>query len=922
MARLIWRRQGGAGKSFAVEDQAVVGRDARTDCVLDAKSVSRRHARIERRDVAFYITDLGSTNGTRLNGSPLEGTARLGAGDLIQLGEEVLEFEDEAGAASGVTRGSLVTEPLSHGAPSPQAGKPEAARADATRKNGVFPRREGKFYLLQPLGHGGMGTVYHAIDLDSNREVAVKFIRSKLGRNDAFLDFFHNREAVLAREIDHANVIRVFEHGVDATQHFISMEYVPGRNLYQVLKEGPLPVDEALEILRQVACGLAAAHRQGVVHSDIKPANILLVSGDEKPAGESEGTASTARPEEDPGGILEFSDDVTVVGKREGKYDAGLVEEIRRRVGEPSRDVLEEPPFFPRASEARFLAHYFEHVLEGRGYFILVEGEAGTGKDRLISEFLEEIRTASTAPGLRVHELDCSRIEGIPLLHEQVTGRKLGGKLTLRHLNEEIVGQLAACEDPVVLRVLNLESATPLVCDLIAAAGVLLREKKLLIIAALSSEAARNNATLSSFLARMAPHTKELYLRPLTEYQIQRYLQQMFRDSLTGLSLAPDLYRLSGGNFAKLLEILRGFFERGVLSLDQPSGRLLYRPRAQEFELEEGKNLYEKFKAFGKVEQRVLEQAAFIGPRFLFDTLLKLRIHDVNETSLFFILRTFLAEGFFVEESRSWYGFTNVAFQRYIAERTPASERPHLHRKISRILQNVPVGDSAELLQLRAHHLEGCHEYARAVQSLLEGAHLARNEYRVDLCREMFQEILRIYRLLARRELERREVTTILREWFRRDGNWYEILGELGGYVPVARVKIADFGISFRMKDEERGYQVEKRPVLGTPRYMAPERGKGEYGGFKSDIFALGIIFHEMIAGSPPFPDLKGNDVIEANREREIALPDEVAQRIPQGLVALHKGMTEKDPLRRWEAERVIREVVKLQFDAKLEGGR
>ena len=76
-----------------------------------------------------------------------------------------------------------------------------------------------------------MGAVYRARDLESGEEVAVKFIRQNIGRREAFLEYFHHREAVLAREIDHPNVIRIYDHGVEGEQHFISMENVRGESL-------------------------------------------------------------------------------------------------------------------------------------------------------------------------------------------------------------------------------------------------------------------------------------------------------------------------------------------------------------------------------------------------------------------------------------------------------------------------------------------------------------------------------------------------------------------------------------------------------------------------------------------------------------------------------------------------------------------
>src|SRR5690606_5440894 len=203
------------------------------------------------------------------------------------------------------------------------------------------------------------------------------------------------------------------------------------------------------------------------------------------------------------------------------------------------------------------------------------------------------------------------------------------------------------------------------------------------------------------------------------------------------------------------------------------------------------------------------------GPSFFFDALQ--RFLSIDETALFFVIRQLLADGFFHEEGRTWYRFSNNSFQRYMAERVPPPERPHLHRRVAQILQAVPVPERAALHHLRGRHLDGCREHARAVEAYLDGAHLARASHENELAREMYHEILRIYRDLSRSEEPRRAVNAVLRGWFRRDGNWYQILGDLASRREEIIVKIADFGISFRAVDEERGYHVGKRPVMGTP---------------------------------------------------------------------------------------------------------
>ena len=918
MARLTWKDTDGTAQSAHLSDSCVLGRDPQVECILLYRGVSRQHARIELQEEAYYLEDLGSTNGTLLNGLSVESRIRLHNGDQIQLGKLVVLFDSERQDSRRI----LSTEPLSR---TLNYEKALAAGVSSDRLPEVLPREAGKFYLLEKLGRGGMGDVYRATDREAGREVAVKFIRRHIGQKEAFLEFFHHREAVLAREIDHPNVIRVYEHGVEGDRHYISMEYIRGENLYRVMKRRKLEPAEILEILRQVACGLAAAHRQGVVHSDIKPANILLL-GEHATSSPEEVMEETPAPEEvDPGGILEFDGDPSESSgdvQSDWKVDTGLMAEIRRRDGEKSTlEILDDPPYFRRASETRFLEHYLGRMEEKRGFFLLLEGESGVGKSRLISEFLFKQRDISKFQGddgPRLFELDCSRIEGIPLLYEQMTSRKPGVDFNLRQIVDDLKQLVEDDPRPTVIRILDLAGASALACLLISHFVSRMEEQPLLLIASLDSGEARSNSSIKLLLDCAHAVLKELYLRPLTEYQIQRYLETLFPETPADQDLAADLYRLSGGNFSRLLDLLGSFLERGILKLDPESSVAVYRPSPREFELEEGKNLYEKYRAFGRLEQRVLECAAFMGPRFFFDVLL--RLSHIEETALFFVVRQLVADGFLAEDSKTWYGFTNAAFQRYMAERIPPPERPHLHRTVSRLLHTVLVPESASLFFLRARHFAGCREYGEAVRCLLEGAHLARNGYQVDLAHEMYQEILRIYRQLARSEGPRKEVTGVLKEWFRRDGNWYEILGDLGARAPKAWVKIADFGISFRTGDEERGYQVGKRPMMGTPRYLAPERGKGEYGGPHSDLFSLGIIAYEIVVGEPPYPTLERREVVKAYQQKPLQLPRRYVESFPAGFGELIEGMLALRPAGRWDAERVILEIVKLQFDLKARG--
>jgi tetratricopeptide (TPR) repeat protein/predicted Ser/Thr protein kinase len=136
-----------------------------------------------------------------------------------------------------------------------------------------------RYRIDEFLGFGGMGSVYKAFDLELEREVALKVIRPHMADDPNVLARF-KQEIILSREVTHRNVVRIFDLGQADDTRFISMEFIEGTTLHGLLKErGPLPAEEAIEIVEQVCLALDAAHQQGVVHRDLKPANIMIEPG-------------------------------------------------------------------------------------------------------------------------------------------------------------------------------------------------------------------------------------------------------------------------------------------------------------------------------------------------------------------------------------------------------------------------------------------------------------------------------------------------------------------------------------------------------------------------------------------------------------------------------------------------------------------
>jgi tRNA A-37 threonylcarbamoyl transferase component Bud32 len=190
-----------------------------------------------------------------------------------------------------------------------------------------------RYRLVRHLARGGMAEVYVAEDQLLNRTVAVKVLFPELARDEAFVERFR-REARAAASLNHHNIVSVYDFGEDEGSWFIVMEYVEGRNLRDIIRsEGPLDPARAAGLGAEVAAALVAAHAQGIIHRDVKPANVLIASdaGTVKVAdfgiaraansrqgltmpGTVLGTATYLSPEQAQGQAVDFRTDVYSLG--------------------------------------------------------------------------------------------------------------------------------------------------------------------------------------------------------------------------------------------------------------------------------------------------------------------------------------------------------------------------------------------------------------------------------------------------------------------------------------------------------------------------------------------------------------------------------------------------------------------------------
>ncbi len=255
------------GRCFEFEEHAtfLVGRSKTAHlCLRDDPYFSRHHFLLELNPPTCYLRDLGSRNGTLLNGVPVS-QGFLKDGDVISGGRTRLRLTLQQFA------------PPTAAPVSEQTIDMPAAREERPREPDDLPRHIPGYEMLRKLGQGGMGVVYLARHASSGAQVALKLIMPESAGSERLVQMFL-REVSILSQLDHPRIVRFHEIGFARGEFFFAMDYVEALALADLL--GPLDmagrVKVACGILCQAAEALGHAHARGFVHRDIKPANLLV----------------------------------------------------------------------------------------------------------------------------------------------------------------------------------------------------------------------------------------------------------------------------------------------------------------------------------------------------------------------------------------------------------------------------------------------------------------------------------------------------------------------------------------------------------------------------------------------------------------------------------------------------------------------
>lgn len=279
--------------TFDQHETFMIGRSEDAQfCLPHDRFFSRHHCIVEIAPPQAFIRDLGSTNGTFVNGSRVD-TAYLKNGDRIQGGETILEVEVSADqtAVKPVAAGDgfVKTEPSLITVPCLNCGIPAEASASNPNANMSYvcdncreklkqnPQPIPGYQMIRVLGQGGMGSVMLARSVNTGSAVAIKTLLPEVAVSDQSLKRFM-REIEVASSLRHQNIVSYIEHGSHNGIVYLVTEYVSGMDAARLAKSrgGKLNYREVVSIIEQTLAALDFAHNLGFIHRDIKEQNILV----------------------------------------------------------------------------------------------------------------------------------------------------------------------------------------------------------------------------------------------------------------------------------------------------------------------------------------------------------------------------------------------------------------------------------------------------------------------------------------------------------------------------------------------------------------------------------------------------------------------------------------------------------------------
>ena len=286
------------GQEYLIDHRQalLVGRSSQVNFPMtDDMLLSRQHFRIENQPPLCHLMDLGSTNGTKVNGLRVE-RVQLREGDVISAGDSqfVIHFSESSADGAPMTFCAGCSKRMSMAQISGDGTSANAARggfacldiwlcAECEARRARFPRTHPDYLIEEWIGGGGMGEVFRARQLSKNRPIAIKMMSSSCSIGEKASGYFR-REIEVLRDLlmpggqSHPSIVAFYELFEIDGQYQLVMEYVAGKNALEWTRSlnQPLPIASAAMIGRHLLSALEYAHSKGYVHRDIKPSNLLV----------------------------------------------------------------------------------------------------------------------------------------------------------------------------------------------------------------------------------------------------------------------------------------------------------------------------------------------------------------------------------------------------------------------------------------------------------------------------------------------------------------------------------------------------------------------------------------------------------------------------------------------------------------------